>query len=135
MRAKITIDARMLGSTGIGTYLRGLLQNFATLEHEFEFEIIYRDRDPLDGLPAEKFTFLPARAGIYGLAEHSEIARLARGADLLHCPHYNAPFFYRGPLVVTIHDLTHLVYPPSRAAWLYARWVMGSASKRARKVI
>jgi glycosyltransferase involved in cell wall biosynthesis len=128
----------MLESTGIGTYLKSLLENIAVIDNEFQFDIICREALLLNGLPAEKFRFVPGKAKIYGAREHWEISRLARGADLLHCPHYNIPFFYRGRFVVTIHDLTHLFhrsYLPNRAAHVYARFVLAIAARRSRSII
>lgn len=138
MAKRIVIDARMLGSTGIGTYLRSLIGNLAVIENEFQFDVICRDLALLKGLPPEKFKFVPGKAKIYGAREHWEIGRLARGADLLHCPHYNAPCFYRGRFVVTIHDLTHLAhrdYLPNRAAYVYARFVLARAASRSKIII
>jgi glycosyltransferase involved in cell wall biosynthesis len=138
MPKRIAIDARMLESTGIGTYLKSLLENIAVVDNEFQFDVICREPLLLNGLPAEKFRFVPGKAKIYSAIEHWEISRLARGADLLHCPHYNVPFFYRGRLVVTIHDLTHLLYPaslPNRAAWLYARFALATAARRSKTII
>jgi glycosyltransferase involved in cell wall biosynthesis len=138
MNKSVVIDARMLGFAGIGTYLKSLLENIAAIENEFQFEIICREPSLLNTLPPEKFRAVPAKAKIYGAREHWEIGRLARGADLLHCPHYNIPYFYRAPLVVTIHDLTHLAhrdYLPSRAAYVYARFVMATAASRSKIII
>jgi len=138
MNKKVVIDARMLGFTGIGTYLKSLLENIANVENEFQFEIICREPTLLNGLPPEKFRFVPGKAKIYGAREHWEISHLAQGADLLHCPHYNIPWLHRGKLVVTIHDLNHLLFPeflPNRSAYFYARLMIGAAVKRATKVV
>jgi glycosyltransferase involved in cell wall biosynthesis len=135
MSKRIVIDARMLGFTGIGTYLNSLLHNLAALKNEFQFDVICRERGLLNGLPPEKFKFIAGKSAIYSATEHWEISRLARGADLLHCPHYNVPLLYRGSLVVTIHDLTHLLYPLNRAAYLYARFALGAAARKARTII
>ena len=138
MNNRVVIDARMLESTGIGTYLKRLLRNIAVIDNEFQFEVICRDPTSLNGLSSEKFGLVPGKAKIYSAREHWEISRLARGADLLHCPHYNIPYFYRGRLVVTIHDLTHLVhrdYLPNRAAYMYARLVLATAASRSKIII
>src|SRR6185503_14667318 len=59
------------------------------------------------------------------------------GAELLHSPHYVLPLFCRKRAVVTIHDCIHLLFPqylPSRAAYQYARMMMGSAIRRSELV-
>jgi len=138
IRPLISVDARTFGPTGLGAYVSDLLENFVSTGHEFRFRVLCREPETMPRCCAGKFEFVRATSPIYGLNEQWEIARLARGTDLLHCPHYNIPYFYRGPLVVTIHDLTHLVYPeflPSRLAYLYASSMLRAAAHRARQII
>ena len=138
MPPKIAIDARMIEFSGIGTYLRNLLEELAGIESEFQFDVGCPQPELISRLPSAKFRWVRTRARIYGVKEQWEILRLARRADLLHCPHYNVPYFYGGRLVVTIHDLSHLMFPqflPHRPAWLYALVMLGAAVKKARKII
>ncbi len=138
MAQTICIDARMLGFTGIGTYLLNLVEGIASIDNEFQFDVLCTKQCSLRGLLPVKFRFVPATAPIYGVREQCEIPWLARGADLMHCPHYNVPRFYRGQFVVTIHDLTHLIHReflPNRGAFLYARFMLKSAARRATRII
>jgi glycosyltransferase involved in cell wall biosynthesis len=154
MTPTVTIDARMQCATGIGTYLRELLAGLAQLDHEFRFRVLCAPPDTVQlGNPAqngadvgmdmplqddERFEFLRAEAPIYSLREQWEIARLARERDLLHCPHYNIPYFHKGRMVVTIHDLTHITdraFVPNRLAYRYARTMLNAAAHHAREVI
>src|SRR5262249_37929795 len=48
---------------------------------------------------------------IYTVREQVLMPAAVRRAELLHVPHYNIPVLYRGRLVVTIHDVTHIQYP------------------------
>ena len=135
MKRTISIDARMIHSTGIGTYLRNLLENIATIDNEFQFQILCSEGEPL---PEGCFAAVPLEESIYSLREQWVIPRLTAKTDLLHCPHYNIPYFYRGPLVVTIHDLTHLLhrdFRPNQVAYLYARFMLTTAAKRAARII
>jgi alpha-1,3-rhamnosyl/mannosyltransferase len=135
---KITLDCRMLGLSGIGNYIAGLLFNFARIDNEFNFDVIAPRHDSLPEPLPPTFRYVCGRSPIYGIREQWEIPRLARKADLLHCPHYNIPYFYGGAIVVTIQDLTHLLHPdfvPHRAAYHYARFMLGAAASRARKII
>jgi glycosyltransferase involved in cell wall biosynthesis len=128
----------MLSFSGIGTYLMSLLTHLASIESEFEFEAICPAPELVRHLPSGRFRFVESRAPIYSLREQWEVARLARRARLLHCPHYNIPRIHRGKLVVTIHDLSHLLFPeflPNRSAYLYARFMIGAAVKRATKIV
>jgi glycosyltransferase involved in cell wall biosynthesis len=58
----------------------------------------------------------------------------ARRNPLLHVPHYNAPLLYSGNLLLTIHDLTHLLYAGYRENWktkMYASPLLHLAAVRA----
>ena len=75
---------------------------------------------------------------IYTVREQWAIPRAAKGCDLLHVPHYNAPLLQRTPLVITIHDVIHITDPGYRAsfkAWAYARPVLSLAVRKARHII
>jgi|SRR5208337_3901079 len=134
MERIVAIDARMLASSGIGTYLTNLLENFAAIGNEFVFEVICPRKELLAGFPTDRFRFLPGKSPIYSVSEQWEIAWLARHAQVLHSPHYNAPLLYRGDLVVTIHDLIHITDPAFKgtlAALFYARPMFSLVARKA----
>jgi glycosyltransferase involved in cell wall biosynthesis len=138
MERLVAIDARMLESSGIGTYLRNLLENLAAIDSEHVFDVICLGKQLLHGLPQDRFRFVPAKSPIYSVSEQWEIARLARHAPVLHSPHYNAPLLYRGNLVVTIHDLIHITDPTFKrtsAARFYARPMFKLVARRAGRII
>src|SRR6184192_2096389 len=73
----------------------------------------------------------------YSLRELIAVGRAADRAhlDLFHAPHYVVPFT-RVPVVVTIHDLIHLTWPPRNPlAPFYARAMLGRAVRKARRVL
>ena len=120
---RIGIDARMIFMSGIGTYLKNLIGGFARLETGNEFVIFIQrvDRDRFVR-PDESFSVVEVEAPPYTLAEQVRLARALKGEDLdlIHLPHYAAPLLGRTPMVATIHDLIHQLFPemcPSRLAW------------------
>jgi glycosyltransferase involved in cell wall biosynthesis len=130
---KIAIDVRKWRDFGIGTYVRNLVRHLARLDHETTYFLFCHGADEatLRDL-AENFVPVVDRSGGYGLREHVSIPfKLRRlGAELLHSPHYVRPLLCTIPSVVTIHDCIHLLFPqylPTRMAWRYARFMMGSA--------
>jgi glycosyltransferase involved in cell wall biosynthesis len=138
MGSLISIDARMLERSGIGAYIRNLLASLATIENEYVFEVMCRRKELLHGLSQDRFRFVLAKSPIYSLSEQWEIARLARHTQVLHSPHYNASLLYRGNLVVTIHDLTHVTDPTFKrtlAARFYARPMFKLVARRAGCII
>ncbi len=103
MRCRVGLDVRMLQDTGIGAYLRGLLDGFrsAGLEPDLGLALFGREGGP--GIP---FT-----APIYSLGEQCRYPALLRQCRLWHAPHYNVPVLKgRTKLVVTLHDIIHWIF-------------------------
>ncbi len=89
---RIAIDARMMGAgntRGIGRYIKETVGALEALGSEHEFVLLQP--------PIRWYTF----------AEQWKMPRVIRDAkaDVLWVPHWNVPILYRGPLVITIHDL------------------------------
>ncbi len=116
--ATIAIDARMLGSSGIGTYIKFLLDEFVRLEHDFHF-ILIGDKQKIQKLvgKSDRFTIRSTDVPIFSISEQIHLPKLASGADLLHSPHHNVPFFWRGKLLVTFHDALHWDFPEYLPDW------------------
>lgn len=129
---KIAIDARMIQMSGIGTYIKALMGHGI-------YDIALGDGNDILKYDAN-VKVINYSDKIYGAGEqlHFPFKELRKsGADLLHVPHYNVPVFYRGKLAVTVHDLTHLVLPqflPNKAAYLYAKFLIGYAVRKAEVV-
>ena len=137
---RIGLDARKIRDGGIGTYVRQLLLALAAAPGPHEWVALLDPRDlGAFARPGGRVREVAVRAGRYGLAEHLAVPRAARaaGVELLHAPHYTLPLGWRGPAVVTIHDLIHLsharFFRPGAA--LYARAMAGAAVRRARLVL
>jgi glycosyltransferase involved in cell wall biosynthesis len=145
-RATLLVDARGLWLSGIGRYLREVL------DHLFRDEAFGRFRllgDPAqvgafarDAGAADRVEVVPLAPRFYAPAVHLRMAYLAsRGAlraDAAFFPHYDVPpLAPLPPLVVTVHDLSHFVlrdvFPARKRvpAWLLAR----RAVSRARSVL
>ena len=63
---------------------------------------------------------------------------LAREATALYAPHYNIPVMWRRQLLVTIHDLNHLLDATYRSSWksrLYAKPLLNLAARNADVII
>jgi glycosyltransferase involved in cell wall biosynthesis len=138
---KVAIDARKWRDYGIGTYVRNLVRHLAPLDGETTYFLFCNrgDEATLRDL-AENFVPVVDDSPGYSLSEHVSIpVKLRRlGADLFHAPHYVVPLLCRTRSVVTIHDCIHLLFPqylPSRMAWAYARFMMGSAIRRSTVVL
>lgn len=106
---RIGIDARLYGSkhTGIGRYTENLIKNLAKLNRQNTYVIFGNPEIKEEILSYPNFEFIPLTTRVYTLAEQliNPLAFYRAKLDLLHVPHFNAPLFYPGKLVITVHDL------------------------------
>ena len=140
MAIRLALDARKITDFGIGTYLTHLLSGLA-LRPEFDLVVLVRPEHEqrVENLAPGARTMAVSAKG-YGVAEHIKlpIALWRERPDLVHIPHYVIPLLMPGPLVVTVHDIIQLFYPPRRhtqLASLYLRFMMRAALRRSRRVI
>lgn len=133
---RLGIDVRKLGDGGIGEYIRETLVEIRGLQPDLEIVALGFDGKqallPLDGIE-----WVSVDAGNYSVAEHFALPAAARRRriDVFHSPHYVLPLTLAGPSVVTVHDLIHVIHPRSPLHRAYARWMISSACRRARRVI
>jgi glycosyltransferase involved in cell wall biosynthesis len=141
-RPLVTVDARMLHSTGIGTYLRALLPRVIERLPEANFLLL---GDPAaferEGLIAnERVQSRAVRAGIYAPGEQPALlAATPRETTVFWAPHVNAPLAGPGRLVVTVHDVFYANPPPgAEPRWdkaLYLHLMLRGVRRRARAII
>ena len=111
---RLTIDLRMYRHSGIGRYLRNLTPLLLPLLQTKAIRVL--GSSALFGnapwLHDPRIELHETEAPIYSLAEQAlALGPALRNAGLLWVPHYNAPLLYRGPLVVTIHDIAPIALP------------------------
>jgi glycosyltransferase involved in cell wall biosynthesis len=129
---RIGFDARKISDYGIGTYIRGLLGALAATGDDELIAFAPAGTALPDGV-----ALVAVDAPHYSLRELIAVGRAADRAhlDLFHAPHYVVPFTHV-PVVVTIHDLIHLTWPPRNPlAPFYARAMLGRAVRKARRVL
>ncbi len=132
----VAFDARMCYSSGIGTYIRCLLEGlFLPAFDETRPRMLLLGM--ADDIDLQAFhRRIPFDAPIYSLREQFMMPRF--DADLLHVPHYNVPRLTHGvPFTVTIHDCIHLACKSvlSDSKRVVARAMMKHAATKARKII
>jgi glycosyltransferase involved in cell wall biosynthesis len=142
-RPRVGIDARKLKDFGIGSYIRNLVEAMAIRpeadRYEFRLYVRRSDRDAVPALPSQ-FAIVEEDSPGYSVSELTRFSwRLLRDRlDLFHATHYVVPPLARARVVVTIHDIIHVLYPqflPNRAAVLYARFMIRRALRRADRII
>lgn len=126
---RVGIDARFYGgeqSKGLGRYTQKLVEYLAQIDHKNEY-VIFLQEEEFKNWKIKNKNFHPVEAPYrwYSIAEQIFMPIKIRQAklDFIHFPHFNVPLFYRGPFIVTIHDLILSRYPTERATtlgpWLY----------------
>ena len=132
---KVVFDIRMLRHSGIGTYIRGLLEGMSYLPDAPKFIFLGPHRYRCEAPERLCELYVVRDFPIYSWQEQILFPERLRFQTLFHAPHYNIPLRFRGKLVVSIHDLNHLEFSknlPTPLHRLYARYMFGEAAARAR---
>jgi len=113
MALRIVIDVRRIGDFGVGTYIRNLLQGLAGLDRENRYVLVALrpDEPELSGLPPNFQTAVCGRSDtdwVNQFAFYFFLKRLA--PDLVHLPLNVVPLLMPCPYVVTIHDMSSLLF-------------------------
>lgn len=120
---RIGIDARFYGTLGkgLGRYVSELISHLERVDKENEYVVFLRRENFNDYQPkAPNFSKVEAEFPWYGWREQLIYPFWLKKfeLDLMHFGHFNVPLLYRGPFVVTIHDLILLSHPTQRATTL-----------------
>lgn len=123
---KVFVDARMLYKSGIGRYIRNILQETLLLDKELTYLLAgsveessyFRAESLLSDLQIKSIDY---NNRIYTISEQVRGSILAfrhASCDVFFYPHYNVPWLCPENSVVTIHDLIHFklknFYNPGR---------------------
>jgi glycosyltransferase involved in cell wall biosynthesis len=139
--AQVTVDVRLVGASGIGTYIRNVLPRIIAARPHWQFHLLGRPEE-LNQCPwsaADRVRVIPCDAPVYGLTEQVQLARrIPAQTDVMWSPHYNIPVLWRGRLLVTVHDVCHLALPHlisgvHRRA--YARLMFAAVKRRASRLV
>ena len=125
----------MIAHSGIGTYIINLLRYLKDIP-QLHLRVLGDPNKILEKLPEFKGSITPFYASIYSFKEHLQYPSIKKD-EILHVPHYNAPFKYLKRSIVTIHDLIHL--KSKQFAWphyrLYAYMSLAAINKWAYQIL
>ena len=132
----IALDIRMYNNSGIGVYLKNLLNCYDSIGKANEFLLIAKPEEIVNIEGFKKFYYF--NQPIYSLSEQFKYPIQFKDVDLLHYPHYAFPLKYKGKIVITIHDLNHILF--KNKLWeihhyFYAKYMLLKAIKRADAII
>jgi len=107
---RIGIDARFWSQTGIGRYIRNIVEELSKLDTKNEY-VIFLMGDDFDSISLPS-NFKKVKTNIHWHSFSEQIilpmVYLKEHLDLLFVPHFNIPILYPKKIVTTIHDLTVL---------------------------
>jgi glycosyltransferase involved in cell wall biosynthesis len=135
----IGIDAHNLEGkrTGVGRYVFNLLQEWSKLS-ENKFALYFKSEIPQDVPKSEFFECKLLKVGSTAKFTHWSLPRAAKKdkVDILFCPAYVAPLFYRGKVALTLHDISYEARPKefnwlSLADRILLKWVSKKSAKKA----
>lgn len=117
----IGIDARLIDETGVGRYIRNLINELSVLDTINNY-VVFLPPKSFAGfsLPNSRWSKVKAMVHWHTVSEQFVMPRLFRShhLDLVHVPYHNPPIFYGGRMILTIHDLTILHFATGKATTL-----------------
>jgi hypothetical protein len=119
MSLRIVFDVRRARDFGIGTYIRGLLHGLGAIDQSNDYVLItlphrqdaHADEATFAGLPPNFQTVTYPRTDAY-FSDHVAFPFFVRrlAPSLVHIPLNRVPLFLQEPYVVTIHDMSSLLF-------------------------
>jgi len=115
MKNKFVIDIRMINNSGIGTYIQNIIcaivNNYKKINIILLVHPYFDYSNILNNLNFNNIKIIKINSPIYSIREQFEIyfKLLEYKIDLFWAPHYNIPILLRTKLLVTIHDIWHIV--------------------------
>lgn len=145
---KIGIDARLWNESGVGRYIRSLVNGIDSREIEDEY-IIFLTKDTYNSINFKNPKVTKKRADVrwHTISEQWKMKKLLEEEklDLVHFPYFSYPVFYNRPFVITIHDLiidnfptgvaSSLPYPLYKLKHLGYKNIVKKAVNNSKKII
>ena len=107
----LTIDARLVNSSGIGVYIQNVLKSERL--RNYQLKLLYKEaeKDFFKEISAYA-EMVPYNAALYSVIELLNTPSKTTNTDIFWSPHFNVPIinFAKKLKVVTIHDAFHLAH-------------------------
>jgi len=117
MALRIVFDGRRVGDFGIGTYIRNLVRSLARLDNVNHYTVITSSRivPEFGALPANFDVAAYEKKSKPGYAQLRFTLFLSKfAADVFHIPLNAVPLWMPKPYLVTIHDMSTLLFAGQR---------------------
>ncbi len=145
MSLRIVFDVRRARDFGIGTYIRGLLHGLGAIDQSNDYVLIalphgqdaHADEATFAGLPPNFQTVTYPRTHAYS-SDHVAFPFFVRrlAPSLVHIPLNRVPLFMQEPYVVTIHDMSSLLFETGSGLRIAGRrFLLRRGLLRARRIL
>jgi glycosyltransferase involved in cell wall biosynthesis len=142
LNAHLLSSSRSYRSAGINWYVYSLLKHLPTVAGQHRFTVFLGDREASEaftGLQTRVSTLPTARPAVRIVWEQlvQPVRLIAERVELLHSLAFVQPVAMPCPGIVTIYDLSFLLFPQRLQPWrrLYLRWGSTLSARRATRVI
>lgn len=118
---RIGIDGRLWNETGVGRYIRNLVEQLQELDKTNKYVLFLRSQDAAKfKVQSSKFKVIATDIHWHSLNEQVRFPQVLykENLDLMHFTYFSLPIFYNKPFVVTIHDLIINHFPTGKASTL-----------------
>ena len=156
---KIGIDARLWNETGVGRYIRNLIEQLLILDkkNNYYFFVLPKDEKNIKSQISKiknkwkmengKWKIVRADVKWHTIKEQLEFSKILNreNLDLMHFPYFSVPILYNRPFIVTIHDLIIDHFPTGQASTLSFpiynlkllgyKFIIRQAARKAKKII
>jgi len=139
--SEITVDARMIQSSGIGTYIDNLLPAVIAALPDIKFNVMgeVNNLKTRNFAEANNVNIIDCNPKIYSITEQLVLFQnIPNKTKLFWSPHYNIPLLYKGNIIVTVHDIFHLADENNRKTRMrtvYARAMLSAALRKSKIVM
>lgn len=121
LNMRIGIDARLISETGVGRYIRNLLDSLQHVDSHNEYVVFLRKKNfDTFSIPNNRWKKVMAEVPWHTVREQFIMPKIFTNQhlDLVHVPYFNVPILYSGPMIITLHDLTILHFDTGKASTL-----------------
>lgn len=135
LKFDITIDARMINHSGIGTYIKNMIPNLIDIYNL----ALLGNSNILKSFPwSNQVTIISADYPIYSISEQINLPKQVPESRVFLSPHYNIPLknIPAEKRVVIVHDVNHLadINKISILKKFYAKYMITAAIRKSDKV-
>lgn len=136
---KIGIDGRMIGEKmhGIARYTVNLLKGILNIDKTNQYILLITEKYPYkDDILFDNLSYMCMKSQFISLSEPFELYTVLKRErfDIFHSPSFIPPFYRKGPFLMTIHDMSHLVYS-GLSRRLYYKFIIKPYVKKARRIL